>query len=135
MIKELFRKYKEVILYLFFGACTTLVKIIAYYICSHIFFMNVVPSTVIAWILSVAFAYVTNRIYVFESKADRLDDIIKEICSFVGCRLLTGGMDLLIMFVCVDIMHWNDMIIKVLSNILVIILNYLASKILIFRKK
>lgn len=133
-IKKLFNKYKEMILYLFFGGCTTLVNIIAYYICSKIGIGTAV-STVIAWVLSVLFAYITNRKYVFESKAIGFLTIIKETANFFFCRLATGLLDLAIMVVFVDLLHFNGMTIKILSNIIVIILNYVASKLLIFRKK
>lgn len=135
MIKRIFKKYKEIILYVFFGGCTTLVNIIVYYVCAHPMSLATVPSTVIAWILSVAFAYITNRIYVFESRSKGYMTVLREIVSFVSCRLLTGLMDLAIMFVCVDLLGLSDLIIKILSNVLVIILNYIASKCLIFRKK
>ena len=134
-LKQLFIRYKEMILYLFFGGCTTLVNIIVYYICAHLLSLATVPATVIAWILSVTFAYVTNRIYVFESRSRGLVAILREIGAFVSCRLLTGVMDLAIMYICVDLLHFNDLIIKIISNILVIVLNYIASKLLIFRKK
>lgn len=133
-IKKLFNKYKEMILYLFFGGCTTLVNIIAYYICSKIGIGTAV-STVIAWVLSVLFAYITNRKYVFESKAIGFTPILKETANFFLCRLATGLLDLAIMVIFVDLMHFNGMAIKILSNIIVIILNYVASKLLIFRKK
>ena len=133
-IKELFTKYREMILYLFFGGCTTLVNIVSYYICSRIG-MGTALSTVIAWVLSVLFAYVTNRKYVFESKAFGFVPILKEIAGFFLCRLATGLLDLAIMVVFVDFLHFNDMIIKILSNIIVIILNYAASKLLIFKDK
>ena len=135
MIKRIFKKYKEIILYVFFGGCTTLVNIIVYYVCAHPMSLATVPSTVIAWILSVAFAYITNRIYVFESRSKVYMAVLREIVSFVSCRLLTGLMDMAIMFVCVDLLGLNDLVIKILSNVLVIILNYIASKCLIFRKK
>ena len=135
MIKRIFKKYKEIILYVFFGGCTTLVNIIVYYVCAHPMSLATVPSTVIAWILSVAFAYITNRIDVFESRSKGYMAVLREIVSFVSCRLLTGLMDLAIMFVCVDLLGLNDLVIKILSNVLVIILNYIASKCLIFRKK
>ena len=72
-IKQRFDKYREIILYLFFGGCTTLVNIVAYYICSRIGFGTAI-STIIAWVLSVLFAYVTNRKYVFENTALSADD-------------------------------------------------------------
>ena len=134
-MKQLYNKYKEVILYIFFGGCTTLVNIVVYYLCAHPLNMLTTMSTIISWILSVTFAYVTNKIWVFESNVDNKHDLLKEIVSFYGCRLSTGILDLIIMIVFVDILMFNDLIIKILSNILVIVLNYVANKLYIFKKK
>lgn len=133
-IKGLFKKYKEIILYLLFGGCTTLVNIISYYILSKIG-LGTAMSTVIAWILSVLFAYVTNRIFVFASKAKGFAAVFKETAGFFLCRLATGLLDLAIMVVFVDVLHFNGMAIKILSNIIVIILNYGASKLMIFKNR
>ena len=126
-------KYKEIVLYIFFGGATTLVNILSYYFCSYVIQLNTTMSTVIAWLLSVIFAYITNKIWVFESKTNNLKSIFKEITSFFGCRLVTGLMDLVIMITFVDYLLFNDMIIKIMSNILVIIMNYIASKLVIFK--
>ena len=134
-MKQLYNKYREVILYIFFGGCTTLVNIVVYYLCAHPLNMLTTMSTIISWILSVTFAYVTNKIWVFESNVDNKHDLLKEMVSFYGCRLSTGILDLIIMIVFVDILMFNDLIIKILSNILVIVLNYVASKLYIFKKK
>ena len=135
-IQELFEIYKQIILYLFFGVCTTLVNIIVYYICSQLK-MGTATGTVIAWILSVLFAYLTNRYFVFEHRANSLPGIVRETLSFFSCRLATGILDLALMLVFVDILHQNisinDLLIKILSNVLVIILNYVASKLFIFK--
>lgn len=133
-IKELLIKYREMILYLFFGGCTTLVNIVSYYICSRIG-MGTAISTVIAWVLSVLFAYITNRKFVFESKACGFSAVLTEAANFFLFRLATGLLDLAIMVIFVDLLHFNDMVIKILSNIIVIILNYVASKLLIFKDK
>ena len=133
-IKEYFKKYREIILYLFFGGCTTLVNIVSYYICSRIG-MSTALSTLIAWVLSVLFAYATNRKFVFLSKSTGLAAILKETAGFFFCRLATGLLDLAIMVVFVDVLHFNGMLIKILSNVIVIILNYLASKLMIFKNK
>lgn len=130
---RLLKKYKELILYVLFGGGTTLVNIIGYYICAYPLAMSTVLSTVLAWILSVAFAYITNRIYVFESKSKGFLAIVEEVFAFVGCRLLTGFVDIAIMYVFVDILIFNDLIVKIISNVLVIILNYIASKLWIFK--
>ena len=97
--------------------------------------IDTIPSNAIAWVLGVAFAYVTNKIFVFESKTDTLSALLKECMSFVWCRLATGVMDMVIMYVTVDCLHWSDMIMKILANVLVIVLNFVFSKLIIFAKK
>ena len=133
--KGLIDRYKDVIPYAFFGVCTTLVNIVVYWLCAHLLGMPVMVSTVLAWIASVLFAYVTNRKWVFHSTARGSRAVFKEIVSFFTCRLATGAVDWLCMFVFVDLLKWNDLVIKVLANGLVIVLNYIASKVLIFKKK
>ena len=96
--------------------------------------VGVVAATAYAWALSVAFAYVTNRIWVFESKVRSFAGVCKEIAGFVGCRAASGAMDIFLMWFFVEVMGFSDMIIKILSNILVIIFNYVASKFWIFKK-
>ena len=132
-IRELMNKYKSFILYAFFGVCTTIVNILAYAVCTRFFHLDTISSTIIAWILAVVFAYVTNRTMVFDSKAEGVSAILREIISFFSCRLLTGGLDLLLMYIFVDIIGIYDIIMKVISNIIVIILNYVASKWIIFK--
>ena len=133
-MKELWNRYKSVINYLFFGVCTTLVNIIIYYLCARILKMGTAGSTAAAWAASVLFAYITNKLFVFESRSFEKGLMIREIASFFACRLLTGFLDLAVMYVCVDHLGWNDMVMKVISNVLVIVINYAASKILIFKK-
>ena len=133
-LKDLMKKHKGLILYAFFGVATTIVNIVAYYMCAHWFSLSTVISTCIAWVIAVLFAYITNRIWVFESQAHDKKKIIKEIISFFTCRLLTGFLDVGIMWLFVDKLKFNDIIIKTISNILVIVINYIASKLIIFKK-
>ena len=134
-MKKLFLKYKDIISYLFFGVCTTAVNIIAYWFCSYAMHLSTIPATAIAWILAVAFAYVTNRKWVFNSKAKGAKAIAREIASFVACRLLTGILDVAIMYIFVDRLNCPDLLIKIISNIIVIVVNYIASKLFIFNEK
>lgn len=134
MIKKYWEKYKDVILYLIFGGLTTAVNIAVYWLCVHMMGTGVMFGTVTAWVLSVLFAYVTNRSVVFHSTASGGQEVLKEIGSFFACRLGTGVMDWVIMFVFVTVLHFNDMIVKILSNIIVIVLNYVLSKFVIFKK-
>jgi putative flippase GtrA len=134
MISELFKKYKEVILYTFFGGCTTVVNVIAYVISTRVFHIHLLASTAIAWFLAVVFAYITNRKYVFLSKNTNINAIIIEFASFIFCRVFTGALDMGIMYLFVNILHYNDFIIKIVSNIIVIIGNYVASRLFIFKR-
>lgn len=134
-IKNLLIKYKEQILYLFFGGCTTVVNIVVFALCNDILHMELLVSNFMAWVLAVFFAYITNKIWVFESKTETLNELVKEIGSFVFARVVTLLIDMLIMYVGVEILFINKMIIKVLANIVVIVANYVFSKLFIFKKK
>ena len=127
--------HMDIFAYLFFGVCTTLTNLIAYGIASDVFKLTVMTSTVLAWLLAVLFAYVTNRRWVFHSSAKGIEEILHEMISFFACRIATGVIDIACMWLFVELLHFNDMIIKLGANILVICLNYIASKIIIFRRK
>ena len=135
MIKQLFIKHLDKILYLVFGALTPAVNIGVYWLCAHPLGLPVVPSTVIAWFFAVFFAYVTNRKWVFHSEASTRKEIIRESVSFFLCRLGTGVLDWVLMYLLVDCLHWPDLWVKTGVNILVILLNYVASKLLVFKQK
>lgn len=135
MIKKLYNKYKDIIPYAFWGVCTTVVNTAAYWIAADLLKIPVVPSAVIAWFVAVLFAYLTNRKWVFHSQAVTQKEILKELIAFFGCRVATGVADWLCMFVFVDLLHFDDIFIKVAANVLVILLNYIASKWLIFKPK
>ncbi len=133
-IIELFKKYKSFISYAFFGVCTTIVNIASYYLCYNIVGIPNVPSTIIAWAVAVAFAFITNKLFVFDNKGFRIKILLREIASFLICRILTGVLDVVIMYLAVDVFDLNSTLWKLLSNIIVIILNYVASKLVIFKK-
>ena len=136
-IKEMYLKYKEIISYLIFGGLTTVVSLGVYYICVYTFLNpeNVVQlqiANIISWVAGVAFAYVTNRKFVFESKEENK---LKEAGKFVTSRITTLLMDMAIMFIGVTLCKFNDKIIKLISQVVVIVMNYLLSKIIVFKKK
>ncbi len=135
MIQKLFMKYWDTIPYLFFGVCTTAVNVVVYWMCAHPLHLKTMPSTIIAWLMAVLFAYVVNRKWVFHSEAHETKDICKEMISFFGCRLATGIVDWICMFVFVELLNANDVFIKMAANVLVFVLNYVASKFIIFKKK
>ena len=136
-IKELYKKYKEIINYRIFGVLTTIVSLVTYYICVYTILApdNAVQlqiANVISWIISVAFAYITNRKFVFESKEKNK---IKEASKFVTSRIATLLMDMAIMYVGVTLLRFNDKIMKLISQVVVIVMNYILSKILVFKKE
>jgi len=133
-IKALLVKYRDVIAYLFFGVLTTVINILTYAFCAHVLHINTLASTAIGQIVAIIAAYLTNRKWVFHSEAHTAKAIIREILSFIGARAATFFLDMLIMFIFVDKLHWPDIPVKIASNILVIVLNYVASKLFIFVK-
>lgn len=135
-IIELFNKYKEVIMYLIFGVLTTVVSLVSYYLLTITILnpesgIQLQIANILSWIISVAFAYITNRKYVFESKSK---DFVKEISSFVGGRVATLLLDMAIMFIFVTLLHLNDKVFKLVSQVVVIVANYIISKIFVFKK-
>ena len=135
LLKKLFKKHKSFFMYGIFGVLTTVVNFMVYNLCYYKAGINNTVSNVLAWILAVAFAYITNKIWVFESKSWKMSVLRHELTAFVSCRLATGIMDLVIMYVCVDMLGWHAMLMKLASNVLVIILNYIFSKLIIFKKR
>lgn len=131
----LFKKYKPLILYVFFGIATTIINVVCYNLCYNYLVISNVISTCIAWLAAVLFAFVTNKLFVFDSKSFAAKVIIYELTTFFSCRLLTGVMDIAIMFVCVDLLRLNPILWKIFANVLVIIFNYIASKLIIFKSK
>ena len=131
---DLAHKYREQILYVVFGVGTTLVNIVSYWLLKQIG-CSTAAATAIAWFLSVLFAYLTNKVFVFDSRDWHLKTILRESVSFFSCRVLTGLLDMGIMLLFVDVLKWPDLPVKIASNVIVIVLNYVASKLLIFRRK
>ena len=133
---KIYIKNKEVINYLIFGVLTTVVSLLVYYLLTFTILDANKPvelqiANILSWIAGVAFAYITNRKYVFESQNN---NIKKEVSSFVGARIITLIMDMLIMYIGVTIFKGNDKVIKIISQIIVIVSNYLFSKIFVFKK-
>ena len=117
-------------MYLIFGVLTTVVNIAVYYIMANSLQIHYLISNIVAWFLSVLFAYVTNRKYVFESKSEQ---IIKEMTSFFGARLATGAMDMVLMWLFVGLHILPDFVAKVITNVIVIVANYILSKLVVFK--
>ena len=121
---------KELFLYVVFGTLTTLVNLVVYFVLEHLG-VNYIISNIIAWFLSVLFAYVTNRIWVFESKSP---NILKEMVLFVGGRIFSGALDTALLYVFIDLLLINNTISKIAVEIIITILNYVLSKLIVFNE-
>ena len=128
-----YNKYREGLLYLFFGALTVLINTVSFYIFRQLS-VDLFVSNVIAWILAVLFAFVTNKVFVFESKTKGLKSILRESGSFFFFRILSLGVDMVFIYVTIQLFGMNELLSKILDNIIVIILNYAFSKLFIFKK-
>ena len=121
--------------YLFFGVLTTLVNIVSYVILTKLLDMDYKLAATIAWVISVLFAFITNKIYVFNSRERNVIAIAKEFFSFIFFRLLSYFMDIGLLILMVEWMKTDDLFAKIVANVFVIIFNYFASKYIIFKKK
>ena len=130
-INELYRQNKEIINYVIVGVLTTIVSIGSYYLFRFLT-KNYIVLSIVSWVLSVTFAYFTNRAFVFESKEK---NIVMEISKFVGSRLFTLGLEVVLMILFVSIMKVNDMVAKITLQFVILVTNYLLSKLFVFRKK
>ena len=131
LYRNLSDKAKEIINYLIVGGCTTIVSIVTYWLFRQ-FISHYLICTILSWIFAVLFAYVTNRIFVFHSKEK---NIIAEFCSFIFSRVLSLLAEIVCMFLLVDLIHVNDMISKVIVQFIIIVLNYIFSKMFVFKGK
>lgn len=129
-----YNKYKETLLYLFFGGCTTLVNIISFWVL-RLLKISTYISNGFAWLIAVIFAFITNKLFVFESKDKDFKNTLREGISFFVFRLISLLFDMGTMYLLIDILNVNEIVSKIISNILVVIINYIFSKLFIFKKK
>ena len=134
---NLYNNYKEVINYLIFGFLTTIISLIVYYALTLTIInpnkaIELQVANILSWVAGVTFAYITNRKYVFNSKNK---NVKKELISFVSARVVTLLLDMFIMGLFVSILGFNDRIMKIISQIIVIINNYIFSKLFVFKKR
>lgn len=134
-LKDLFVRYYDIISYLFFGALTTLVNYLVYLPCYNWLGLSATVSNIIAWAAAVTFAYLTNKPFVFRSYDWSMKTVLPEFTKFLGCRVGSGVLETLIIFITVDCLNFNGNLMKIITSVLVVILNYVASKLLVFKKK
>lgn len=134
-IMALVKKYWDILVYLVFGVLTTVVDFLIYFPCYNLLHIPATISNVIAWAGAVAFAYLTNKPFVFHSQDWSVKTVVPELTKFVGTRLGSMLIQTGIIFVTVDLLHINGNLMKILTSVIVIILNYVGSKLLVFVKK
>nr|WP_298052129.1 GtrA family protein [uncultured Lachnoanaerobaculum sp.] len=136
MIKNLWFKYKELFFYGVFGVGATVINIVSYRVLANTFGKKYfLIANIIAWILAFIFAFITNKLFVFESRSWETQIAMKEFVGFLSARLATGILDTVLMWLFVSIISLDDTLSKIIINILVIIINYIASKFFIFKKE
>ena len=133
-IRALLEKYWDILSYLFFGVLTTVVNYLVYLPCYNLMGFSGAVSNVLAWVVAVAFAYLTNKPWVFQSHDWSRQTVIPELAKFVGCRIGSGALETGIIFLTVDLLSFNGNVMKLLTSVLVVVLNYIGSKLLVFNK-
>ena len=134
-MRDFIKRHVVVLSYLFFGGLTTAVNYIVYLPCYNLLELSASVSNVIAWVVAVAFAFLTNKPFVFKSYDWSAKTVLPELTKFVGCRVGSGVLETAILFLTVDLLQWNGNWMKLITSVLVVILNYFGSKFLVFRKK
>lgn len=134
IIRKLMDQYSDVLSYLFFGVLTTVVNYLVYLPLYNLAGLSATFSNALAWVAAVAIAFVTNKPFVFKSYDWSKEVVVPELVKFVGCRVGSGIAETLIIFVTVDCLTWNGNVMKLVTSVLVVILNYVASKLVVFRK-
>ncbi len=137
-IKKIYIKYKEIINYLIIGGLTTVVSLLSFYVVRYLIFTNnsqfdIQISNVISWFFAVLFAFVTNKKYVFESKKTGKNGFY-EMIKFYLSRVTTLLIDMFIMFVFTSFFGINDKISKIIVQFIIVVLNYVFSKLFVFKK-
>lgn len=136
---NLYKKYQEIINYLIVGVLTTVVSIVTYFLFSLVLDIEnnilFILANVLSWICAVIFAYVTNKKFVFNTTTSNKKEEIKVFSMFVSSRITTLLIELAFMFITVKVILINDKIAKVIAQFIVIVLNYVLSKLFVFKKE
>ncbi|MDD6216136.1 MAG: GtrA family protein [Roseburia sp.] len=135
ILNPFYKKNKEVLLYLFFGGLTFLVSVISYAYFNVTLGINELVANIISWVLAVAFAFFTNRIWVFQAPTKTVSQFLMQLIRFFMGRVATLVVEEVILLVFITILGFNSMVVKVIAQVIVIVLNYVISKLVVFRKK
>lgn len=134
LIISFYKKYKKIILYLLFGGITVIISITTYELFTFFLNIDAMISNILSWITAVTFAYITNRKWVFQSSISTPFEIIREMFFFFSSRVITLIIEEIIIFIFIKQLHFNNILIKTIAQIIVVLLNYLFSKLWIFKK-
>lgn len=129
-----YKKHKEVLLYLFFGGLAFIVSIVSFYLLIKYTAMNELVANIISWIITVTFAYITNRIWVFDAATNDGKELLAQIWKFYSGRIVTLVIEELILLVFITWLGMNNMVVKIFAQVVVIVLNYVISKLFVFKK-
>lgn len=133
-LRDVWGKYRDLAIYLIFGVLTTIVNYLVYFPCYNIWKLDSSVSNAIAWVVSVAFAFVTNKPFVFNSRDWSRSVVLPELTKFLSCRIGSGIAETLLLLLTVDLLHWNGNLWKIVTGVLVVVVNYVGSKLFVFRK-
>ena len=134
-ILALVRKHRELISYVFWGVMTTVVNYVSYTLLTEVMHIYYLTGTVIAWAVSVLFAYFVNKLFVFQSRDWAWRVALRELWQMVAARLFSLGLEMAIMWFFVDTLSCNHLLVKLAANVVVVIVNYVLSKFIIFKRK
>lgn len=133
-IHALLNQYRDIISYLFFGVLTTLVNLVVYMPLYNILGLSATLSNAVAWIVCVIVSFLTNKPFVFHSHDWSRDVVVPEFAKFVGTRVGSGLLETVTLLVTVDVLAWNGNIMKLIVSVAVVIINYVGSKLIVFKK-
>src|SRR5699024_3633415 len=132
-MKMYYEQYKEIIHYVIFGGLTTLVNIVVFYLLDSVLDISYLIANAVAIAAAILFAFFTNKRYVFESKSTSWQEELREFGLVVGVRAGTGVFDMLSMWILVSLLHTDTSIAKILTQFVVVVLNYVFSKLVVFK--
>ena len=135
IFKPLYQKHKEVLLYLFFGGLAVFLNLALFVLFTKHFGWGALFANVVDWVICVLFQFITNKTWVFDAETDSAKGYWAQLAGFFSGRLLTLGVEELMLFVFIERLHWNSLLVKLIAQIVVIVSNYVISKFFVFKKK
>lgn len=135
IFKPLYQKHKEVLLYLFFGGLAVFLNLALFVLFTKRFGWGALFANVVDWVICVLFQFITNKTWVFDAETDSAKGFWAQLAGFFSGRLLTLGVEELMLFVFIDRLHWSSLLVKLIAQIVVIVSNYVISKFFVFKRQ